>query len=112
MLGVNQSSSSTARVVGPIAAGWGFGALGPALGFLAGGVLIAVAALFAALLAEDAARRVRLTTGTHRSVNAGRFEMGTVSLDNFELSYIAQSRLFIFRGRIPSKIPRSAAGKA
>lgn len=57
VLGVNQSSSSTARVVGPIAAGWGFGALGPRLGFLAGGVLIAVAALFAALLDEDAEAR-------------------------------------------------------
>ena len=57
VLGVNQSSSSTARVVGPIAAGWGFGALGPRLGFLAGGGLIAAAAAFAALLTEDLGAR-------------------------------------------------------
>ena len=40
VLGVNQSASALARVIGPIAAGWAYGALGPGLGFVAGGVLV------------------------------------------------------------------------
>ncbi|MDT8437049.1 MAG: MFS transporter [Gemmatimonadota bacterium] len=44
VLGVNQSASAFARVIGPVAAGWAFGALGPGLGFLAGGALILAAA--------------------------------------------------------------------
>ena len=44
VLGVNQSASALARVIGPVAAGWAYGALGSGLGFVAGGLLIAVAA--------------------------------------------------------------------
>ena len=44
VLGVNQSASALARVIGPVAAGWSYGALGPGLGFVAGGLLIAAAA--------------------------------------------------------------------
>ena len=44
VLGVNQSASALARVIGPVTAGWAYGALGPGRGFLAGGVLIAAAA--------------------------------------------------------------------
>ena len=40
VLGVNQSASALARVIGPVAAGWAFGALGPGLGFVAGGILV------------------------------------------------------------------------
>ncbi len=44
VLGVNQSASAASRVIGPVAAGWAFGALGPALGFIAGGALIVASA--------------------------------------------------------------------
>jgi multidrug resistance protein len=44
VLGVNQSASALARVIGPVAAGWAYGALGPGLGFVAGGIVIAAAA--------------------------------------------------------------------
>jgi DHA1 family tetracycline resistance protein-like MFS transporter len=44
VLGVNQSASALARVIGPVTAGWAYGALGPGLGFVAGGMLIAAAA--------------------------------------------------------------------
>jgi len=44
VLGVNQSAAALARVIGPIAAGWAFGALGAGMGFIAGGALIIVAA--------------------------------------------------------------------
>ena len=44
VLGVNQSASALARVIGPVAAGWAYGALGPGMGFVAGGALIAAAA--------------------------------------------------------------------
>jgi MFS family permease len=44
VLGVNQSASALARVIGPVAAGWAYGALGPGMGFAAGGALIAAAA--------------------------------------------------------------------
>ena len=37
VLGVNQSASALARVIGPVAAGWAYGALGPGMGFVAGG---------------------------------------------------------------------------
>ena len=46
VLGVNQSASALARVIGPVAAGWAYGALGPGLGFVAGGLLIAAAAVW------------------------------------------------------------------
>lgn len=44
VLGVNQSASALARVIGPVAAGWAYGALGPGMGFVAGGLVIAAAA--------------------------------------------------------------------
>jgi MFS family permease len=34
VLGVNQSASALARVIGPVTAGWAFGALGPGMGFV------------------------------------------------------------------------------
>ena len=52
VLGVNQSSASAARVVGPIAAGWGFGALGPQLGFVGGAGLVTLGALIAWAMKE------------------------------------------------------------
>ena len=50
VLGVNQSASALARVIGPVAAGWAYGALGPAMGFVAGGALIAAAAAWALVM--------------------------------------------------------------
>jgi DHA1 family tetracycline resistance protein-like MFS transporter len=50
VLGVNQSASALARVIGPVAAGWAYGALGPGLGFVAGGVVVAVAAVWVRLM--------------------------------------------------------------
>jgi len=50
VLGVNQSASALARVIGPVAAGWAYGALGPGLGFVAGGVVVAVAAAWVWLM--------------------------------------------------------------
>jgi MFS family permease len=50
VLGVNQSASAFARVIGPVAAGWAYGALGPGMGFVAGGVLIAAAAVWVRLM--------------------------------------------------------------
>ncbi len=44
VLGVNQSAASAGRVLGPVAAGWGFGVLGPRFGFLAGALLVATGA--------------------------------------------------------------------
>jgi DHA1 family tetracycline resistance protein-like MFS transporter len=44
VLGVNQSSSAMARMIGPVAAGAAFGVFGPGLGFLAGGLLVLAAA--------------------------------------------------------------------
>lgn len=52
VLGVNQSSASAARVVGPISAGWGFGALGPQLGFVGGAGLVTLGALIAWAMRE------------------------------------------------------------
>jgi predicted MFS family arabinose efflux permease len=46
VLGVNQSASALARVIGPVSAGWAYGALGPGMGFVAGGLLIAAAAMW------------------------------------------------------------------
>ncbi len=50
VLGVNQSASAASRIVGPVAAGWAFGALGPGLGFIAGGALIVAAAAWVWLM--------------------------------------------------------------
>ncbi|MBK5097019.1 MAG: MFS transporter [Gemmatimonadetes bacterium] len=44
VLGVNQSSSAMARMIGPVAAGAAYGVFGPRLGFLAGGLLVLAAA--------------------------------------------------------------------
>jgi MFS family permease len=44
VLGVNQSASAVARMIGPVAAGAAYGVVGPGLGFLAGGLLILAAA--------------------------------------------------------------------
>ena len=37
-------------VIGPVAAGWAYGALGPDMGFVAGGLLIAAAAVWARVM--------------------------------------------------------------
>ncbi|MBT8479599.1 MAG: MFS transporter [Gemmatimonadetes bacterium] len=50
VLGVNQSASALARVIGPVAAGWAYGALGPGMGFVAGGMLIAAAAAWVRIM--------------------------------------------------------------
>lgn len=50
VLGVNQSASALARVIGPVAAGWAYGVLGPGLGFVAGGLLIAAAGFWVRLI--------------------------------------------------------------
>jgi len=52
VLGVNQSASALARVIGPVAAGWAYGALGPGMGFVAGGLLIAAAAAWVRLMPD------------------------------------------------------------
>ena len=44
VLGVNQSASAVARMIGPVAAGSAFGVFGPGLGFIAGGILVLAAA--------------------------------------------------------------------
>ena len=56
VLGVNQSSASAARVIGPVAAGWGFGVLGPQLGFAAGAGLILLGVILASQLPDDRMR--------------------------------------------------------
>lgn len=54
VLGVNQSAGALARVIGPVAAGWAYGALGPGMGFVAGGLLIAAAAAWVRVMpAQD-----------------------------------------------------------
>lgn len=53
ILGVNQSAASAARVIGPVAAGWGFGVLGWRLGFLSGAGLVFLGALFAWTMRDD-----------------------------------------------------------
>ncbi|UCG77197.1 MAG: MFS transporter [Gemmatimonadota bacterium] len=51
VLGVNQSASALARVLGPLAGGWAFGALGYALSFQLSALLLAAAALWLSTLA-------------------------------------------------------------
>ena len=53
VLGVNQSAASAGRVIGPVAAGWGFGALGPQVGFVAGGLLVGLGAYLVWTMLED-----------------------------------------------------------
>lgn len=55
VLGVNQSVSSAARVAGPLAAGWGFDALGPELAFAAGAGLLLVGAALAVSIRDGRA---------------------------------------------------------
>jgi MFS family permease len=50
VLGVNQSASAVARVIGPVAAGWLFGVLGAGPGFVAGALLVFAAAAYVRLM--------------------------------------------------------------
>ncbi len=50
VLGVNQSASAVARMIGPVAAGAAYGMFGPGLGFLAGGLLILAAGAWIRLM--------------------------------------------------------------
>jgi predicted MFS family arabinose efflux permease len=52
VLGVNQSASALARVVGPAVGGWAFGALGYTIAFHAAAALLAAAALWLLVLKE------------------------------------------------------------
>lgn len=52
-LGINQSAGSLARVIGPLAGGWAFGALGPTREFLATGAVVALAALWIGTIGDD-----------------------------------------------------------
>ena len=52
VLGVNQSASALARVIGPAAGGWAFGALGYTIAFHAAAALLAEAALWLLALQE------------------------------------------------------------
>lgn len=51
-LGINQSAGSLARVIGPVAGGWAFGALGAAWQFLATAAVVGVAALWIGAMGE------------------------------------------------------------
>jgi MFS family permease len=53
VLGVNQSASAASRLIGPVAAGWAFGALGPGLGFISGGVVIIAGAAWVWLMPAE-----------------------------------------------------------
>jgi hypothetical protein len=55
VLGVNQSVSAVARMIGPVAAAAGYGMFGPGLGFLAGGLLVLAAAAWTWLMAPRGA---------------------------------------------------------
>lgn len=55
VLGVNQSVSAVARMIGPVAAAAGYGMFGPGLGFLAGGLLVLTAAAWIWLMAPRGA---------------------------------------------------------
>jgi MFS family permease len=57
VLGVNQSLSAVARMIGPVAAAAGYGMFGPGLGFLAGGLLVLAAAAWTWLMAPRGAAR-------------------------------------------------------
>ncbi|MEJ2369746.1 MAG: MFS transporter [Gemmatimonadales bacterium] len=52
VLGVNQSASALARVIGPAAGGWAYGALGYTIAFHAAAGLLALAALWLLALKE------------------------------------------------------------
>jgi MFS family permease len=55
VLGVNQSASAVARMIGPVAAAAGYGIFGPGLGFLAGGLLVLAAGAWVWLMAPRGA---------------------------------------------------------
>lgn len=57
VLGVNQSASALSRVVGPVAGGWAFGALGYAVAFYASATLLVVTAVWLVLMLPTAAGR-------------------------------------------------------
>lgn len=52
VLGINQSAGSLARVAGPVAGGWAFGAIGSRWDFAATGAVVALAALWIGRLSE------------------------------------------------------------
>lgn len=54
VLGANQSAGSLARVAGPIAGGWAFGALGARWDFAATGAVVALAAIWIGAMSEGA----------------------------------------------------------
>ncbi len=56
VLGVNQSASALARVIGPAAGGWAFGALGYTIAFHVAAALLAAAALWLLALEERPSR--------------------------------------------------------
>jgi len=63
VLGVNQSASALARVVGPAAGGWAFGALGYTMAFHAAAALLAAAALWLLALKERPSQSAVETEG-------------------------------------------------
>lgn len=52
VLGINQSAGSLARVAGPVAGGWAFGAIGSRWDFAATGAVVALAALWIGKMSE------------------------------------------------------------
>lgn len=64
VLGVNQSASALSRVVGPVAGGWAFGALGYAVAFYASATLLVVTAVWLVLMLPAAAGRGTPPAGT------------------------------------------------
>ncbi len=64
VLGVNQSASALSRVVGPVAGGWAFGALGYAVAFYASAMLLVVTAVWLVLMLPAAAGRGTPLPGT------------------------------------------------
>lgn len=53
VLGVNQSAASAGRVIGPVIAGWGFGALGPGFGFLVGALFVTIGVVLLWRMPDD-----------------------------------------------------------
>ncbi len=64
VLGVNQSASALSRVVGPVAGGWAFGALGYAVAFYASATFLVVTAVWLVLMLPTAAGRGTPPQGT------------------------------------------------
>jgi predicted MFS family arabinose efflux permease len=61
---VNQSASALSRVIGPVAGGWAFGALGYAVAFYASATLLVVTAVWLVLMLPAAAGRGTPLPGT------------------------------------------------